>query len=161
MTSATPHVPRPGQSNFAILAEEIAKRVATHQNGSPTTIIGPPTSGTRVLNEFWRDAMGGEFRCTQASTPGTWIQIPESGDGELLTGPARNLQVFDPLSRDCGRAEVTQHIPDRGTHLVRCYGWYSNKTRGQRPQVPRGVFRAVFLPTSLSLPQLSREVSAG
>ena len=77
MTSATPHVPRPGQSNFAILAEEIAKRVATHQNASPTTIIGPPTSGTRVLNEFWRDAMGGEFRCTQASTPGTWIQIPK------------------------------------------------------------------------------------
>ncbi|MBK9137389.1 MAG: hypothetical protein IPM17_01255 [Verrucomicrobia bacterium] len=63
------------QSNFAILAEEIAKRVATYQNGSPATIIGPPTSGSRVLNEFWRDALGGEFRCTLAGTPGTWIQI--------------------------------------------------------------------------------------
>jgi len=30
--------------NFAILAEEIAKRVATYQNGSPTMIIGPHTS---------------------------------------------------------------------------------------------------------------------
>ncbi|HOY59767.1 MAG TPA: hypothetical protein PK640_16735 [Verrucomicrobiota bacterium] len=37
--------------------------------------IGPPTSGTRVLAEFWRDALGGEFRCTGAGTAGTWIQI--------------------------------------------------------------------------------------
>ena len=45
------------------------------QNGSPTTIIGPPTSGARVLNEFWRDALGGEWVCTVAGTPGTWMQI--------------------------------------------------------------------------------------
>ncbi|MCZ7636715.1 MAG: hypothetical protein M5U12_12190 [Verrucomicrobia bacterium] len=61
--------------NFTILAGEVAKRVATYQNGSPTTIIGPPTSGARVLNEFWRDALGGEWRCTGAGTPGTWLQI--------------------------------------------------------------------------------------
>ncbi|HOB98840.1 MAG TPA: hypothetical protein PKM43_08870 [Verrucomicrobiota bacterium] len=61
--------------NSTILAEEIAKRVATYQNGSPTTGIGPPTSGTRALAEFWRDALGGEWRCTEAGTPGTWIQI--------------------------------------------------------------------------------------
>jgi len=41
------------QDNFEVLAEELAKRVATYQNGSPTTVIGPPTSGARVLNEFW------------------------------------------------------------------------------------------------------------
>lgn len=29
-------------------------------------------------------------------------------------------------------AAVTQHIPDGGFHLVRYYGWYSNKMRGQR-----------------------------
>ena len=49
--------------------------MATYQNGSPTTIIGPPTSGARVLNEFWRDAQGGEWRCTGVGTPGTWLQI--------------------------------------------------------------------------------------
>jgi len=63
------------QSNFTILAGEIATRTPTYQNGSPTTIIGPPTSGTRILAEFWRDALGGEFRCTSAGMPGTWIQI--------------------------------------------------------------------------------------
>jgi hypothetical protein len=41
------------------------------------------------------------------------------------------LQVFDPLGF---LAEVTQHLPDPGEHLVRYYGWYSNKTRGQRAQ---------------------------
>ena len=29
---------------------------------------------------------------------------------------------------------MTQHIPDPGAHLIRHYGWYSNKTRGQRAQ---------------------------
>ena len=61
-------------NDFELLAEEIAKREGTYQNGRPTTIIGPPTSGCRVVNEFWRDALGGELRCTGAGTPGTWIQ---------------------------------------------------------------------------------------
>jgi hypothetical protein len=56
-------------------------------------------------------------------------RFPEPGDGELLAGPSRNFQVFDPLDF---LAEVTQHIPDPGEHLIRHYGWYSNKTRGQR-----------------------------
>ena len=63
------------QDNFEVLAADVAKREPTSQNGSPTTVIGPPTSGTHVLDEFWRDALGGEWRCTAAGTPGTWIQI--------------------------------------------------------------------------------------
>jgi hypothetical protein len=58
-------------------------------------------------------------------------RFPEPGDEELLSGPSRNFQVFDPLDF---LAEVTQHIPDRGEHLIRYYGWYSNKSRGQRAQ---------------------------
>ena len=50
-------------------------RPHTYQNGSPTTPIGPPTSGARVLNEFWQDALGREWHCTGAGTPGTWLQI--------------------------------------------------------------------------------------
>ena len=29
-------------------------------------------------------------------------------------------------------AEFTQHIPAKGSHLIRYYGWYSNKSRGMR-----------------------------
>jgi len=42
---------------------------------------------------------------------------------------ARNFQVFEPLDF---LAEITQHIPNKGEHPIRCYGCYSNKTRGQR-----------------------------
>ncbi len=27
---------------------------------------------------------------------------------------------------------LLQHVPDRGEHLVRYYGWYSNRSRGDR-----------------------------
>ena len=41
----------------------------------------------------------------------------------------RNFEVFQPLDF---LAEVTQHIPNRGEHQFRYYGWYSNKMRGQK-----------------------------
>ena len=50
------------------------------------------------------------------------------GDG-LTTGPKRNFQVLAPLDF---LAEFTQHIPPKGAHLIRYYGWYSNKARGMR-----------------------------
>jgi Putative transposase len=56
-------------------------------------------------------------------------RFPEPGDEALVAGVSRNFQVFDPLDF---LAEVTQHIPDAGEHLIRYYGWYSNKSRGQR-----------------------------
>ncbi|MGI9474711.1 MAG: transposase [Rubripirellula sp.] len=44
-------------------------------------------------------------------------------------GPKRNFQIFSALDF---LAEVTQHIPDKGEHLVRYYGWYSHRQRGIR-----------------------------
>lgn len=46
-------------------------------------------------------------------------RFPEPGDEELAAGPSRNLQVFDPLDF---LAEVTQHIPNAGEHLIPYYG---------------------------------------
>ncbi len=51
-----------------------------------------------------------------------------NGDG-MQSGPKRNYQVLPPLDF---LAEFTQHIPPKGSHLVRYYGWYSNKSRGMR-----------------------------
>ena len=53
------------------------------------------------------------------------------GDG-LASGPKRNFQVLPPLDF---LAEFTQHIPPKGAHLIRYYGWYSNKARGLRRKV--------------------------
>ena len=48
-----------------------------------------------------------------------------------MTIGLRFQQVFDPLDF---LAEVTQHIPDPGEHLIRYYGFYSNKSQGLRTQ---------------------------
>ncbi len=58
-------------------------------------------------------------------------RFPEPGDADLMASPSRNFQVFGPLDF---LGAVTQHIPDPGEHLIRYYGSYSNKTRGQRAQ---------------------------
>ena len=41
-------------------------------------------------------------------------RFPETASDDLVAGPKRNFQIFDPLSRACGMAEVTQHIPEKG-----------------------------------------------
>jgi len=66
-------------------------------SGVPTTTIGPPTTGSHVLNEIWKDALGGVFKCTVASTPGTWKRILPAGvtadpsSGTIPTG----YQIFN------------------------------------------------------------------
>jgi len=50
------------------------------------------------------------------------------GDG-MQAGVPRNFQILEPLDF---LAEFTQYIPPKGSHLIRYYGWYSNKSRGLR-----------------------------
>ena len=56
-------------------------------------------------------------------------RFPDPASEDLLGGVARNFQVFEPLDF---LAELTQHIPNKGEHLIRYYGHYSNKARGMR-----------------------------
>ena len=55
--------------------------------------------------------------------------FPDPQRNELARGPKRNYQILSSLDF---LAEFTQHIPAKGSHLVRYYGWYSNKSRGVR-----------------------------
>ena len=55
--------------------------------------------------------------------------FPDPQHDELARGTQRNFQILDPLEF---LAEFTQHIPPKGAHLIRYYGWYSNKARGLR-----------------------------
>ncbi len=57
------------------------------------------------------------------------LPFPILGNGNLKAGAKRNFEVFDPLDF---LAEVTQHIPNKGEHQIRYYGFYSNKQRGMR-----------------------------
>ena len=82
-------------------------------------------------------------------------RFPEPGDEELTAGPSRNFQVFDPLDF---LAEVTQHIPNPGEHLIRYYGWYSNKRRGQRANTSPPAAAGTSLPAR---PPTAREARQG
>ena len=55
--------------------------------------------------------------------------FPDPYADDLKAGAYRNFQVLSPLDF---LAEFTQHIPPKGSHLIRYYGWYSNKSRGMR-----------------------------
>jgi len=56
-------------------------------------------------------------------------RFPGAASGDLRGGPRRNFQVFSALDF---LAEVTQHIPEKGEHLLRYFGWYSHRQRGIR-----------------------------
>jgi hypothetical protein len=56
-------------------------------------------------------------------------RFPGPASADLRGGPRRNFQVFSALDF---LAELTQHIPEKGEHLVRYYGWYSHRQRGIR-----------------------------
>ena len=59
-------------------------------------------------------------------------RYPRPASADLFGGVARNYQLFEPLDF---LAELTQHIPNQGEHLVRYYGCYSNKARGIRAKL--------------------------
>lgn len=72
------------------------------------------------------------------------MAFPEPrGDG-LKRGTKRNFQVLDPLEF---LAEFTQHIPPKGSHLIRYYGWYSNKARGMRRKAAEAAEQAAAAPS--------------
>ncbi len=82
-----------------------------------------PFSLTRMVSQTKEGKV--VYRASHANC----IPFPLSGDVTLLAGIPRNFEVFDPLDF---LAEVTQHIPNKGEHQVRYYGWYSNKKRGMQ-----------------------------
>jgi hypothetical protein len=47
-------------------------------------------------------------------------------------GNKRYFEMFTPLEFI---AAITQHIPERLAQMVRYYGWYSNRMRGDRSRV--------------------------
>jgi Zn finger protein HypA/HybF involved in hydrogenase expression len=61
----------------------------------------------------------------QANQPGDSIIYRSAMNPKIQ----RNFEVFSPCDFI---AAITQHIPDKSFQLVRYYGWYSNKMRGQR-----------------------------
>jgi hypothetical protein len=93
-----------------------------------------PFSITRMVT------LADDGRIVYRASKGKCFPFPHTGDPvlperctppiqTLMAGIPRNFEVFDPLDF---LAEVTQHIPNKGEHQIRYYGFYSNKKRGMR-----------------------------
>ena len=81
-------------------------------------------------------------------------RFPDPASEGLAAGVSRNFQVFEPLDF---LAELLQHIPNKGEHLIRYYGHYSNKARGIRARqgaVPAAVGADVGPPRRADSPGL-------
>ncbi|MDP6415798.1 MAG: transposase, partial [Gammaproteobacteria bacterium] len=76
----------------------------------------------------------------------------QNGDG-IASGPKRNFQILSPLDF---LAEFTQHIPPKGSHLIRYYGFYSNKSRGIRKKAEAEQQADTPGPSESSSPPASR-----
>src|SRR5262245_52169991 len=63
------------EQNFEILTQEVFKREPTYQSGVVNTLTGPPTTGSHVLNELWKDSRLALWVCTVAGTARTWLQL--------------------------------------------------------------------------------------
>jgi hypothetical protein len=86
------------------------------------------------------------FSCKQRCTcPDPEYRVPRHQKRALLTAihvaeevcfPVAHRQVVFTIPKrlrlHARFDRFTQHIPPKGTHLVRYYGWYSNKARGMR-----------------------------
>jgi hypothetical protein len=79
----------------------------------------------------------------QMETPGDRIIYRSRHNPKI----GRNFQIFTATDF---LAAVTHHIPDKGAQLVRYYGFYSNKMRGQRRRAqglpPAGALRPMISP---------------
>ena len=81
------------------------------------------TSGLQRLAEYMVRCPFSLARIVRVTESGSVVYRAQKGDCRRFPTPAsRNFQVFDALDF---LAELTQHIPDKGEHLVRYFGWYS------------------------------------
>jgi len=89
------------------------------------------------MNTFWRSLAreGG-------SAP---VVIRKNPFSSAMThgSKKKNFEIFTPEEFI---AAITQHIPDKYFQMVRCYGWYSSRSRGER--IKAGFFRPGDEPTS-------------
>jgi hypothetical protein len=86
-----------------VLSEELFKVTPTYQNGAPNTVIGPPTSGERVLGELWKDSLGGALFSSSAES-------------------RRQNRAQKPSARN--RTQAERRLTTGGQRSGRCCWWW-------------------------------------
>ena len=116
------------ETNFEILTAEVFKQEPTYVSGVPTTTVGPPVTGSHVLNEVWKDALGGWWKCTAAGTPGTWRQVlpgavtADPSTGTIPTGYLILNVTQGTLKRHAGGYVWETHIGGSASARIGFWG---------------------------------------
>lgn len=90
--------------------EKLEKRVYQLTRDS-TTIIGPPTTGSRLFEERWVDSLWSIYICSVAGTPGTWKQIVPAVVTSFPSGAPTGYEIVrDDLGRTRFRYDGTSWV---------------------------------------------------
>ena len=112
-----------------LLAEELACKLLGWKHSGFSVYNGKPikrndSAGLQRVAQYIIRNPFSEQKMTYNEANGTVIYR-----SRMHAKTKRNFEIF---SAEDFIAAVTQHIPDKGFQMVRYYGWYSNRARGER-----------------------------
>lgn len=128
-----------------LLAKELARKLLSWKHSGFSVHNGKPIKRNdieglkRVAQYIIRNPFS-EQKMTYNQENGTVIYR-----SRMHAKTKRNFEIF---SAEDFIAAITQHIPEKGFQMVRYYGWYSNRARGERakkqsessePENPAGI----------------------
>jgi len=112
-----------------LLAEELALKLLGWKHSGFSVYNGKPikrndTAGLKRVAQYIIRNPFSEQKMTYNEENGTVIYR-----SRMHAKTKRNYEIF---SAEDFIAAITQHIPEKGFQMVRYYGWYSNRARGER-----------------------------
>ena len=124
------------------VAEDVCSPVAHRQ------VVFTIPKRLRVHTRFDRSLLGKLCSCAWSCLKAEVQRL--LGRDDVLPGMVAAIQTHgEPLEF---LAEFTQHIPPTGSHLIRYYGWYSNKARGVRRKRQQAAAEAAATALGAGLP---------
>ncbi len=125
-----------------LLAEQLARKLLSWKHSGFSVYNGKPikrndAAGLKRVGQYIIRNPFSEQKMTYNEENGTVIyrsrmhaktkRNPSTPLGTL--SPSKGFEIF---SAEEFIASITQHIPEKGFQMVRYYGWYSNRARGER-----------------------------
>ncbi len=112
-----------------LLAEDMARKLLKWKHSGFSVHNGKPikrndTEGLERVAQYIIRNPFSEQKMTYNEENGTVIYR-----SRMHAKTKRNFEIF---SAEDFIAAITQHIPEKGFQMVRYYGWYSNRARGER-----------------------------
>lgn len=115
----------------------IEKLMAWHHGGfsvhAGNKIARNDRGGQKALAEYiLRNAFSEQKTCPGPRSGITYIEDTAKVLYQSTMSHGSNKKNFEIFTAEEFIAAITQHIPDKSFQMVRYYGWYSSRSRGER-----------------------------